>query len=397
MFAFPAEASHPIVGTELAGHRHCSDSGIAHDDRSCDCVHPDPATGHVHHGTEGQGVITFPQRTRLVAYVLEGAFLCVAIVLLIMSSFQGLHQVVGDLAISFVAILTEAVPFMLLGSVIGGLIEVFIPQAWVQRSLGTREYTGVLIGAGLGILFPVCECAIVPVVRRLLHKGVPLSAAVAFLLGGPIVNPLVAASTWLAYRADWTVVITRMSCGYIIAVSVALTMQFLFRRTNLLVEGIPAESASACSCCGHEHPPAGSAGNIARFWAAMQHACDDFFEVGKFLVIGAFVAAFARTAIGMDALGDLFASPLPAIIMMMGLAIALNLCSETDAFIAAGFQGILPYSAQMAFMVLGPMLDAKLFLMYLTLFRKRVIVTLSLLTFASVLVAMMFLQYALGG
>ena len=82
---------------------------------------------------------------------------------------------------------------------------------------------------------------------------------------------------------------------------------------------------------------------------------------------------------------------------MMGLAIALNLCSETDAFIAAGFRGVLPDTAQMAFMVLGPMLDMKLLLMYLTMFRKRVIVALSFLTFMAVLGVMMFLQYGLGG
>jgi uncharacterized membrane protein YraQ (UPF0718 family) len=82
---------------------------------------------------------------------------------------------------------------------------------------------------------------------------------------------------------------------------------------------------------------------------------------------------------------------------MMLLAMALNLCSQTDAFIAAGFRGILPDTAQMAFMILGPMLDIKLLLLYLTMFRKRVIITLALLIFLSVLTSMIFLQYGLGG
>jgi uncharacterized membrane protein YraQ (UPF0718 family) len=82
---------------------------------------------------------------------------------------------------------------------------------------------------------------------------------------------------------------------------------------------------------------------------------------------------------------------------MMGLAVALNLCSETDAFIAAGFRAVFPDTAQLAFMVLGPMLDMKLMLQYFTLFRSRMIGALSLLTFLAVLIAMMALQYGFGG
>ncbi len=373
----------------MSGQGYYGNIAVAGADGPCAC-------GHEHPGSEGHSPTHSHRKTPIVAYVLEGAFLCIAIILLVLGNRQGFHQIVGDLAISFIAIIAEAMPFMLLGSLVGGLIEVFVPQEWVQRSLGTRGYGAVFIGAGLGVIFPVCECAIVPVVRRLLHKGVPLSAAIAFLLGGPIVNPIVAGSTWLAYRGDWEVVITRMIGGYAIAVTVALIMHFLFRNTPVLTEAPFAETA-ACGCCGHDHHAAGEPHTVARIWTAVQHACDDFFDVGKFLVIGAFVAALARTAIGVDELRQLFSSPVPAIVLMMGLAIALNLCSETDAFIAAGFQGVLPHSAQMAFMVLGPMLDMKLLLMYLTLFRKRVILTLSVLTFTTVLVAMILLHYGTGG
>ena len=113
--------------------------------------------------------------------------------------------------------------------------------------------------------------------------------------------------------------------------------------------------------------------------------------------MGAFVAALARTVIGVNVLQGLSSSPITAIILMMLLAMALNLCSQTDAFLAAGFRGILPDTAQMAFMILGPMLDIKLLLLYPTMFRKRVIVALVTLTFLTVLTSMIFLEYGLGG
>lgn len=381
----------------MAKHSDCGHNGIAHAHETCHCAHAHPAHHHEVAVIPGQDLPTFGERSELVTYLLEAAFLAGALALLLLSRVPQWHPMVGDLAITFVAILTEALPFMLLGSVVGGLIEVFVPQDWVQKSLGTRPYAAVFIGAALGIPFPVCECAIVPVVRRLLSKGVPLSGALGFLLGGPIVNPIVAGSTWLAYRGDWHVVFTRMACGYVIAVIVALIVHFLFRHASVLVEETASRPAAACGCCDHDHGVDRATDFMARFWAAMRHACDDFFDVGRFLVIGAFVAALARTTIGVDTLRHLFSSPVLAIILMMGLAMALNLCSETDAFIAAGFRGVMPDSAQMAFMVLGPMLDLKLLLMYLTLFRKRVIASVSCLTFIAVLAAMIILHYVGGG
>ena len=77
-------------------------------------------------------------------------------------------------------------------------------------------------------------------------------------------------------------------------------------------------------------------------------------------------------------------------------AVALNLCSEADAFVAASFQFTVPFSGQMAFMVLGPMLDLKLLFMYLGLFQKRAIVALSGMTVVAVFGAMMVLQAFIG-
>jgi uncharacterized membrane protein YraQ (UPF0718 family) len=53
----------------------------------------------------------------------------------------------------------------------------------------------------------------------------------------------------------------------------------------------------------------------------------------------------------------------------------LCLCSEADAFVAASFVTLRPAS-KLAFLVLGPMLDFKLYMMYLRVFRPRLIWTI---------------------
>ena len=336
-----------------------------------------------------QEVCCPPQRTGRIALVMESLFLLAALGILFAGSLEGRQERITTLAINFVALLLEAMPFMLLGAMAGGLIEVFIPRKWFDCLLNGRGRQAVLIGAGMGIIFPVCECVIVPVVRRLLGKGVPFSAAIAYLLGGPVVNTIVAGSTAVAYQYDWNMVLMRLACGYMIAVTVAFIMGFFFDRQSGLLLNRTVEGAGCCSC-GHTTEQAMTF--TAKIRLAVRYGRDDFFEVGRYLVIGCYIASFLRSMISINTFQSLAANPWLAILLMMVLAMILNLCSEADAFIAASFRNVLPVPAQMAFMVLGPMLDIKLILMYLTVFPRKVIITLSILTFSSVSLLMLLLD-----
>jgi hypothetical protein len=232
------------------------------------------------------------------------------------------------------------------------------------------------------------------VVRRLTRKGLPLSAAVAYLLGGPIVNPIVGASTAIAYAFDWRIVAVRLGCGYAIAVTVGLLMGRLFANRPALLDTNAEDAHHACGC-GHEHADHGHSQRIGkRLVSALQHASDDFLAVAHYLVIGAAIAALAQTVLARGVvLGFANLAVVPSM-AMMALAILLNLCSEADAFIAASFRGLLPLPAQMAFMLTGPMFDLKLLLMYRKLFTRRaiaVLATVILLTVVLVSVALEFL------
>ena len=75
---------------------------------------------------------------------------------------------------------------------------------------------------------------------------------------------------------------------------------------------------------------------------------------------------------------------------MMVLAFLLSLCSTSDAFIAANFV-TFPFVSKLAFMVFGPMMDAKLIFMYGLVFRRRF--TFSLTVGLFVLVAVICLAF----
>lgn len=334
-----------------------------------------------------------PSLSREIGWSLEIIFLVVAVFLFLLGRTPAWKSLIDNLSINFVAVVLEALPFMLIGSLAGGLIEVFVPVTLVERVFGRRTLFPTLIAGGFGLLLPVCECAIVPVVRRLLGKGVPFGCAVTFLLAGPIVNPIVAWSTATAYAWSWPMVLLRLGSGYLIAVSIGLLLGRLFAGRDGVLPEIAAAAGDSCGC-RHDHGQAGTP-LPSRLRHALEHAGEDFFSVGRYLVIGAFIAALLRSSVPVETFTGLSDAPWLAIMVMMAMAVALNLCSEADAFIAASFRGLLPGSAQLAFMVLGPMLDIKLLLMYLGTFRKRVIVALCLAVPLSVLLAMLAVEYFL--
>ncbi len=334
-----------------------------------------------------------PSLSQQLGWVAGILFLAAALALFLLGQSPAWSGLIGNLSINFLAMVVEALPFMLIGSLAGGLIEVFVPVHLVERVFGRHHLRSIFLAGGMGLAFPVCECAIVPVVRRLLGKGVPLGAAITFLLSGPIVNVVVAASTAIAYSYNWQMVALRLSSGYVIAVVLGLVLGWFWQRGQAL---LPDMDKRPLASCGHEHCASGIERHTSlwqRFRHALEHALDDFFAIAFYLVIGAFIAAFVRSTFSMDFFAGLSASPWQAVLLMMAMALMLNLCSEADAFIAAGFRGLLPVSAQLAFMVLGPMLDIKLLLMYMGLFRAKFIVVLAGSIFVTVFAAMLALHF----
>jgi len=333
-----------------------------------------------------------PGRRAKVPYF-EILFVATALVLPMVAS-QAVH--LGTVAVVFVSIVLEALPFVLLGSAVGGFIEVFVPSDKLAKVLPARAWWTPFVAGLLGIVFPVCECAVVPVARRFIRKGVPLSAAVTYLLAGPIVNPIVAASTVVAYGFDWRVPLLRMAWGYAIAVIVGTLYEKVIGENAVQPAVLTRDGDEHACVCEHGHEAAGP-GLASRIRLALMHATADFIDVGRYLVIGAFIAAFVQTYLNQGALARLVANPVLSILVMMLLAIGLNLCSEADAFVAASFRTIVPLPAQMAFLLLSPMLDLKLMLMYRSLFRVRAAVVLATLTFLSVFAAGLAMHFASGG
>ncbi len=110
--------------------------------------------------------------------------------------------------------------------------------------------------------------------------------------------------------------------------------------------------------------------------------------MAKFLVIGAAVAATIQTFLPSSLIEPVAGIPVLSMLALMGLAAALSLCSQSDAFVAASLVQFGPAS-QLAFLVFGPMVDAKLLFLYRGTFSKgfvrNLVVTMATVTLAGTL------------
>jgi uncharacterized membrane protein YraQ (UPF0718 family) len=317
----------------------------------------------------------------------------------------------------FTAIIYEAMPFIVLGVIIAGILEEFVPQQAIGKVIPRNPYIAIALGGLLGLVFPMCECGIIVVMRRLLKKGLPLSVCVAYMLAGPIINVVVMLSTYVAFNpgreedyilgGPFAVVAWRVGLAYLIAVVTASVVEGLWRKhgTSLLHPNVAAglEQSSL--------PMVDEEGGGKRTWGERLNnitatALNDFVEILTFLVIGAALAMGGRAIVReTPALETVFQQvPAVSILLMMGLAVLFCLCSEADAFVAANFdksagigigaaQTFLPPAAKMAFLVLGPMLDIKLYIMYTRVFRPKLIATIIFFVAAQVFVYTLALHY----
>ena len=103
---------------------------------------------------------------------------------------------------SYLGIIVEALPFLLIGAVLSALIQIYVSDEVIKKIIPKNSIIAYFIAAISGILFPVCECAIVPITRSLIKKGLPIGVGITFMLSVPIVNPVVIMSTYYAFTND---------------------------------------------------------------------------------------------------------------------------------------------------------------------------------------------------
>ncbi|OPH59941.1 hypothetical protein BC351_18630 [Paenibacillus ferrarius] len=294
----------------------------------------------------------------------------------------------SDFRTMVIGILLESFPFILLGVIISALLQTFISDQALQRWIPKKTIPGILFGCLLGIIFPLCECGIIPVVHRLIRKGMPPYIGLVFMMAGPIINPVVFTSTFVAFRAQPQMAVSRMALAFAAAALIGVWAargvrdSALRSPVNNSLEPVATGKKSIKRPLPHKAPKTAWTN---KWHETLEHAAIEMFDVGKFLVLGATVTALLQTIVSKKWLLALSDGDFTPHLFMMGLAYVLSICSTADAFVGATFIPDFSLGSVLAFLVFGAMLDIKSTLMLLKVFRVKTVVTVLIISAVVVL------------
>ena len=305
----------------------------------------------------------------------------------------------------FTGIVLQAVPFMLLGALLSSALYAFVPDRLLIKLFPKKYGIGFLTALFAGALFPVCECAAVPLMRSLIKKGVAMPIAVTFMLASPIVNPISIVSTLYAFPQQPLVAFYRLSFGLLIAFAIGLLLLF-YPEEKYLKEDFDREPSVQPHTFGgvdtafrlatgrsaqnsRSEPQSDNFGSITaeskvqwlqvKVYTLLMHTCSEFFTTGPFLILGAFITALIRAAVPQELFSITSGSAAGSLLVMMLFAFVFSACSTSDAFIARSFLNRFPSGSILGFLVYGPMMDIKNLFMLLSLFKKRFVIELTLI------------------
>ena len=291
----------------------------------------------------------------------------------------------------FLSIIIEAFPLVLIGVIVSSFIHIFVSEKLIHRLLPGSNMLGIACGSLLGLFFPLCECGIIPIVRRLIQKGVPAYIAVPFMLSAPIINPLVGLSTYLAFNSYTAMLAYRFAGAFVCANVIGILLYVGGAKSRVLNSHTAACCQQECQC-GHQHSHS-HPGLLTRLRDMLYHTCDEFFDMGRFLLIGSFIAAVIQVTVPRTLLLSVGQEPVVSILGMMGFAFVISVCSQADAFIAAPFAASFTPGAIASFLIYGPMLDIKNVLMMLNAFKTYYVIKLILLITATVFLFSLLINY----
>ena len=269
-----------------------------------------------------------------------------------MSAFVAGNADVSVAATVFCGVFVQALPFLVLGVVISGLIAAFVSADRLARWLPRRPPLAVGVAGLGGAALPGCECGSVPVARRLFGEGVTGAAALTFMLSAPAINPVVLVATAVAFPGQPAMVLARWVASLVTAVTMGL-LWLRWGRAEWVTRRLPTPHDT----------------NASRWTVFTEAARHDFLQAASYLVLGATAAAVLRVAVPARVFEHLAGHLVLGVLTMALFAVVLALCSEADAFVAASLT-MLPLLPRLVFLVVGPAVDVKLSAMHAGLFGR---------------------------
>lgn len=291
-------------------------------------------------------------------------------------------ELIHNIAIVFISIFFEALPFLLLGALISSIIERYVSNETMAKIIPKNPILGSIVGIIMGFFLPACDCAVIPVAKRLIKKKVPINVAISFMLSSPIINPVVLLSTYYAfYNTNPEIFWERLFLGILIALIIGIIMGIIFNKKDVVIN----DSDKQCPCEHDHQEETKTLKNDILF--IIKHTSYDLFDVVKYLMLGALIASLTQVLLPRSAMTMFNENLTLSIIVMMAFAYLISLCSTSDSFVGKSLLSTFQEGSILAYLLLGPMIDIKNTIILLGNFKKKFTLTLIPLIFVIVFIA----------
>ena len=278
---------------------------------------------------------------------------------------------------------------MLVGIFASAAVQEYLSGRLVTRLTPRRPLPAIALGSLGGLLVPVCDCGAVPLARRLIAKGVPVSAALTFLLAAPVVNPIVLLATALAFQGNVGVVVLRALMTLSVAIAVGGLASVVLPDARLRLPGLRVPSDLDKDTGARTPLP-------QRVAAIVSEASAEFLDIFFFVALGALVTAATQTFVPRADLAAFGSRPVASGLALMPVASILSICSEADAFVARAFATSFSPGSVLAFMTIGQIVDLRNGLLLVRTLGARLVILIVVVGYGLVLLEGLAINAALG-
>ena len=239
---------------------------------------------------------------------------------------------------SFLNVVCEMAPYLLLGFFIAGVLHVFVPQKFYANYLSRNNKLSVVWAALLGVPLPLCSCGVIPTAIGLRNEKASKGAIASFLIATPQTGIDSILATFSLMGLGFAII--RPTAALVTGVCGGLLVNRLVREDDV--------KEDACASCQVE------SGN--RILRVLKYAYYDMLrDIGLRLLIGLVVAALIQVAVPDEFFLSFGSQPLLQMLVILVIAVPMYICSTGSIPVAAALmmKGLSP-GAALVMLMAGP-------------------------------------------
>jgi len=272
--------------------------------------------------------------------------------------------------ISFLNVVGEMAPYLLLGFFIAGLLHVFVARKFFARYLSRNNKLSVLWAALLGVPLPLCSCGVIPTAIGLRNEKASKGAIASFLIATPQTGTDSILATFSLMGLGFAII--RPAAALITGVFGGWLVNRLVREDNM--------TKDFSSSCRVEQ------GN--KLWRVLKYAYYDMIRnIGLRLLIGLIVAALIQVVVPDEFFLSFGSQPLLQMLIILTIAVPMYICSTGSIPVAAALmmKGLSP-GAALVMLMAGPAVNlASILVVHKTMGRRFTLIYLMTIVGFSVL------------